>query len=108
MTGDAILAISTTFPARAAAEACGRRLVEERLAACAQIDGPVTSIYRWRQAIEQTEEWRLTCKTTPAAEAACVAAIQARHDYELPQVTITAVAATPAYAAWVRECLCAA
>jgi periplasmic divalent cation tolerance protein len=70
-----------------------------------QIDGPVASIYRWRQAVEQAEEWRLTCKTAPSAEAACVAAIQATHDYELPQVTIASVTATPGYAAWVRESL---
>jgi uncharacterized protein involved in tolerance to divalent cations len=34
-----------------------------------------------------------------------VAAIQATHDYELPQVTIASVTATPGYAAWVRESL---
>jgi periplasmic divalent cation tolerance protein len=105
MSDGVILAISSTFPSRSAAEACGRRLVEGRLAACVQIDGPVASIYRWRQAIEQAEEWRLTCKTAPSAEAACVAAIQATHDYELPQVTIASVTATPGYAAWVRESL---
>lgn len=105
MSSDVILVISSTFPSRAAAEACGRRLVEGRAAACVQIDGPVASVYRWRQAIEEAQEWRMTCKTAPSAEAACVAAIQAAHDYELPQVTIASVSATPAYAAWVRESL---
>lgn len=97
-----ILAISSTFASRTAAEACGRRLVEARMAACAQIDGPVSSIYRWRQAIEVAEEWRMTCKTAPTRECHCVAAILESHDYELPQITIARLAASPAYASWVR------
>lgn len=103
MSDGVIVSITTTFASRGAAEACGRRLVEARVAACAQIDGPVTSIYRWRAAVESAEEWRMTCKTAPAVEAACVAAIVAVHDYETPQVTTARLAATPAYAAWVRE-----
>lgn len=102
MNDAAILAISSTFPSRTAAEACGRRLVEAGVAACAQIDGPVSSIYRWRQMIEAAEEWRLTCKTALPLEAACVSAILAAHDYDLPQVTIARLAASPAYADWVR------
>jgi len=102
MNDTIVLAISSTFASRVAAEACGRRLVEDGVAACAQIEGPVSSIYRWRQAIEATEEWRMTCKTAPVLEAACVAAILAAHDYELPQVTIAHLSASSAYAAWVR------
>lgn len=102
MNDAAILAISSTFPSRTAAEACGRRLVDARVAACAQIDGPVSSIYRWRETIESAEEWRLTCKTALPLEAACVSAILAGHDYDLPQVTIARLSASPAYADWVR------
>jgi periplasmic divalent cation tolerance protein len=102
MTDATILAISSTFASRAKAEACGRRLVEAGVAACAQVDGPVSSIYRWRHAIDVAEEWRMTCKTAPVLEAACVAALLAAHDYELPQVTIAHLSASPAYAAWVR------
>lgn len=102
MNDTSILAITSTFSSRVAAETCGRRLVEARVAACAQIDGPVSSIYRWRQAIEAAEEWRLTCKTAPHLEAVCVAALLSSHDYELPQVTIARLAASPAYADWVH------
>lgn len=102
MNDTSILAITSTFSSRLAAETCGRRLVEVGVAACVQIDGPVSSIYRWRQAIEAAEEWRLTCKTAPRLEAACVEALLAAHDYELPQVTIARLAASPAYADWVH------
>ena len=102
MTDERILAITTTFPSRASAEACGRRLVETGVAACVQVDGPLTSLYRWRGAVEVAEEWRVTCKTTPALEIACTAAIQAGHDYETPQITIAMLTSSPGYAAWVR------
>jgi len=98
-----LVEIRTTFGSRDAAAACGRRLVAARLAACVQLEGPIVSTYRWRDAIETADEWRCTCKTTAARREACVAAILAGHEYQTPQVTVVPVAATPAYAAWVRE-----
>lgn len=94
--------IRTTFGSRAAAESCAARLVRDGLAACVQVDGPVTSTYVWEERLEQAEEWRCSCKTTGAAAARCVAAILAGHDYKTPQVVVVPVEATAAYAAWVR------
>jgi periplasmic divalent cation tolerance protein len=102
-TGEAIVEIRTTFGTRAAAEACGHALVVARLAACVQLDGPITSAYRWRGAVESAEEWRCTCKTTSDCESACVAGILARHPYETPEIIVAPVVASAAYAAWVRE-----
>lgn len=102
MTFHEIVTISTTFPTRAAAEACGRRLVDARLAACVQVDGPIISVYRWRGEIETAEEWRCSCKTTAARQAECVAALVAAHDYETPEVVIGTLTGAPAYAAWVH------
>lgn len=101
MTTPEILAITTTCASRDAAEALGRRLVEARLAACVQVEGPIESIYRWQGAVETATEWRCLCKTTGAREAACVAAILAAHAYDTPQIAVARVTASPAYAAWV-------
>ncbi len=103
MAADTVAEICTTFAARDTAVACANRLVAARLAACVQIDGPVHSTYRWQGAVETAEEWRCTCKTTPARAAACVAAIVAGHPYATPEVLVRQATATPAYAAWVRE-----
>jgi periplasmic divalent cation tolerance protein len=100
---DGLVEIRTTFPDRDAAEACVRRVVAERLAACGQVEGPVGSTYRWRGAIEAAEEWRCTFKTSAIRSAACIEAIVAGHPYETPEVIAAGVEATPAYAAWVRE-----
>ncbi len=96
-----LVEIRTTFDSRDAAMGCAERLVRDCLAACVQVDGPVTSTYVWNGALEQAEEWRCGCKTTRAMSDACVAAILAGHGYETPQVVVIPVEATPAYAAWV-------
>lgn len=94
--------IRTTFGDRAAAEACARRLVEATLAACVQVDGPITSIYAWRGGVETATEWRCTCKTTAARAAACRAAIASGHPYETPEIVEAPISAAGTYAAWLR------
>lgn len=98
-----IVEIRTTVPRREAAIALAERLVTEGLAACVQVDGPMTSIYRWQGVVEQTVEFRCTCKTTEARAAACTAAILADHEYDTPEVLVGRFHGAPAYAAWVRE-----
>jgi len=97
-----LVELRTTFSSRAAAEACAERLVTGRLAACVQVDGPVTSIYRWEGATERGEEWRCTCKTSPSRADACQAAMLAGHEYRTPEILVTRATASPAYAAWAR------
>ncbi len=55
--------IITTTDSKAAAERIARELVEQRLAACVQIGGPITSVYRWQGKMETAEEWTCTIKT---------------------------------------------
>lgn len=98
-----IVEICTTFGSCQDASACAERLVANRLAACVQVDGPVTSTYRWQSAVETAEEWRCTCKTTFGRREACVAAIVGAHPFQTPQVTVAPVDTNAAYAAWVRE-----
>ena len=98
-----IVVITTTFPGADAARACAETLVAARLAACAQVEGPVVSVYRWEGAVERADEWRLLCKTSRAAGEACRAALVAAHPYRLPQVTWAEMHATADYAAWVER-----
>lgn len=100
-----ILEIRTTFPSRAAAVACADGLVRARLAACVQVDGPITSIYRWQGAVEIADEWRCSCKTIVEFRDACLAAIGRGHPYETPELVVVEAAAAPAYAAWLRASL---
>jgi len=97
-----IVEIRTTFPSRDKASACAADLVARRLAACVQVDGPITSCYRWQDRIEVAEEFRCTCKTTSAGVEACIAALTCDHEYQTPEVICTNVTSSAAYAAWVH------
>jgi periplasmic divalent cation tolerance protein len=96
--------VSTTTGTREVAERIAVELVDRRLAACAQVSGPIVSTYRWEGKIENAEEWLCTAKTSRE----CVAAIQevlARlHPYELPELVATPiVGGSEAYLQWVAE-----
>ncbi|MFE5617529.1 divalent-cation tolerance protein CutA [Streptomyces sp. NPDC056470] len=95
--------VLTTTDSAAKAQELARGAVEARLAACAQISGPVTSVYHWRKAIETEEEWQVLFKTTAARYEELEAHLLAAHDYDTPEVLATAVAgASAAYLAWLE------
>ncbi|MFE9135660.1 divalent cation tolerance protein CutA [Streptomyces sp. NPDC007355] len=99
-----IVTVTTTTDARAKADALARGAVEARLAACAQIVGPVTSVYHWRGAIETAEEWQVVLKTTEARYPALEAHLLAVHDYGTPEILATRVVrVSEDYARWVER-----
>lgn len=97
-----VVEIRTTFSRREEALACAERLVQGRLAACVQVEGPITSVYRWQGSVEKADEFRCVCKTSRERAAACTAAILGAHAYQTPELIVTEVHAAPAYAAWVQ------
>jgi len=100
---DAVL-ILTTVPDDARAESLAATLVEERLAACVNIHGPMTSIYRWKGELERDAERQLIIKTTRDRVAALEARIKSLHSYELPEFVIVPIeGGSGAYLDWVRR-----
>jgi periplasmic divalent cation tolerance protein len=95
--------VTTTVDSVEAAERMARALVEERLAACVQVQGPIASTYRWQGAIERAAEWYCHVKTTRTRVPDVVARIRALHSYQTPEVIVIPVAAEPAYAAWIAD-----
>lgn len=97
---DYLLVCSTT-ETREQAERIARALVDNRLAACVQIDGPVTSVYHWEGAVTQGEEWRLMAKTRSAIYDDVAAMIRREHSYQVPEIiALPIVAGSPDYLAW--------
>ncbi len=95
------LQILTTTATRQQAEQIGQALVARRLAACAQISGPITSIYRWNGNVETSDEWRLTIKSMRSHFPAVSALITELHDYDVPEILGTSVdAISPEYRDW--------
>jgi len=77
-------------------------LVEERLAACVQVVGPVRSTYRWDGAVETATEWLLLVKTTADRFPGLRAAVVARHPYDVPElVAVPITDGLPAYLEWI-------
>jgi len=93
--------VVTTTARREEAELIARDLVEKRLAACAQVVGPIRSTYRWQGKIESDEEWQCWCKTRGELYARVEEAIRALHPYEVPEIlAVPVVAGSERYLAW--------
>jgi periplasmic divalent cation tolerance protein len=96
--------VTTTLPDRDAANRLGRRLVEERLAACAQVVGPVSSVYWWQGEVESAGEWYCHLKTVAWRVGELIVRIRELHPYETPEIVALPVAeADEAYLRWVAE-----
>lgn len=96
--------LTTTLPDREAAQRLGRRLVEERLAACAQVAGPVSSVYWWEGEVETAAEWYCHVKTLAARVPDLIARIRELHPYEKPEIISVPVTEGDAgYLRWIEE-----
>ena len=82
-------------------ERIARALVEGKLAACVNIVPSVTSVYRWKGAIETGKESTLIIKTRDDLVDALSDAIRKIHPYEVPEIVVLQATANAAYAAWV-------
>jgi periplasmic divalent cation tolerance protein len=101
--GDFVVVLVTAGTADEAAT-LGRTLVEERLIACANVVGPIRSIYRWQGAVEDAGEHLLLMKARAADVPALTTRVQALHSYDVPEVLAIPVAAgSAAYLSWLAE-----
>ena len=83
--------------------AIGRTLVEERLAACANILPGMRSVYRWQGAVEEAAETVLIVKTRVDLAPAVQERVVALHGYDCPCVAFLPVASGHApYLDWIR------
>lgn len=95
--------VVTSVDSRAAADELAGGAVRARLAACAQVGGPVTSVYWWRGQIETAQEWQVLFKTTRIRYDALAEHIRSGHPYEVPEILCTpVVAGNPGYLDWLR------
>ncbi len=100
--------VLTTAGSEAEARKIARHLVERSLAACVNIIPQVTSIYRWKDNVEEAQEWLLMAKTTAAAFEDVRQAIAELHSYEVPEcVCITIEDGSPDYLEWIAEAVVA-
>ena len=81
-----------------------RDAVEARLAACVQVEGPVTSHYRWNGRIESAQEFRLVFKFLPEQADDLEAWIGTHHPYHTPEwIVVRAEHVAEKYLSWARS-----
>ncbi|WOR15322.1 divalent-cation tolerance protein CutA [Hyphomonas sp. FCG-A18] len=99
-----LMLIRITCPSQRVANSIAEAAIEQRLAACANVDGPVMATYRWKGVIEQAWEFVLWFKA-PAANYAKIEALTLElHPYEVPAITgMPCTHASADYEAWVKE-----
>jgi periplasmic divalent cation tolerance protein len=96
--------VFTTAASRADANRIAQALVEQRLAACVQVDGPITSCYRWQGVVETAAEWRLSIKTREALYEQLEQAIRQLHTYEQPEIVALPITSGSAgYLNWIEQ-----
>ena len=99
-----IVSVYATFASDEEARRVGRTVVEERLAACANILGPCHSIYRWQGKVEEAEEVAAIFKVTAGGAEALIRRIAELHSYEVPAAVVWPIAEAPeSYRRWVVE-----
>jgi len=104
MSEDDVVQVQTTLDDRDAADAMARSLVDERLSACVQVLGPITSRYRWHGRVDVATEWLLLVKTTAARYPGAERRIRELHPYDEPEIVALPVTAGSAgYLRWVAE-----
>ena len=98
------LVVFVTAPSDAVAKEIGRRLVDERLAACVNVVPGVTSIYRWEDKQQESPESLLVIKTQSTRYADLERRVLDLHPYSVPEVLALPVqTGAAAYLRWVRD-----
>jgi periplasmic divalent cation tolerance protein len=98
------IVVLITAPSEEEAAKIARALVEERLAACANIVKHIRSVYRWEGKIEDDPEVLIVAKTREALFEALEKRVRELHSYSVPEViALPIVQGSEAYLKWLEE-----
>ncbi len=95
--------LSTTISSADAGKQLAVKLVESKLAACVQMDGPIESVYRWQGQLCVDTEFRLTCKTLPICIDRAILFVKQNHSYETPEILIEQAEVSADYFQWLAQ-----
>ena len=96
--------IYTTTEKKDEAGMIAETVVKRRLAACAQVVGPITSTYWWEGAIEEAEEWLCIMKSRKDLYDSLEKAILDVHSYDVPEiVAVPIVSGSRSYLQWLNN-----
>jgi periplasmic divalent cation tolerance protein len=88
MSSEHVVVTFTTDSKELADSMCAE-VIGAELGACAQIEGPITSVFRWHGEVHTEQEWRVEIETTADKADAVVEQIKANHGAEVPEVVVS-------------------
>ncbi|GAB2994579.1 divalent-cation tolerance protein CutA [Amycolatopsis acidiphila] len=83
--------VTTTTDSAEAARDLAAQAVAAKLGACAQIVGPITSVYRWEGEVRTDAEWRVEIKTAADRVPPLVSLLKSVHSYDIPEIIATPI-----------------
>jgi periplasmic divalent cation tolerance protein len=99
-----LVQLLTTVESKEDALALAHATIEARVAACVQILGPITSVYRWRGEIEETSEFLCLLKVPADGLERLMSFVRDRHPYDTPELTaVPSSFVDDRYLAWAAE-----
>ncbi len=105
MTTDYIIILVTTAN-KAEAERIVQHLLDDKLIACANIIGPVTSFFRWSGNIERAEECLVLLKSRNDLFERLTEVVKTMHSYDVPEIlALPVVEGSKDYLDWLGSCL---
>lgn len=105
MTTDYIIVLITTA-SKQEAEKIVQHLLDDKLIACANIIGSVTSFFRWSGNIERAEECLVLLKSRNDLFERLTEVVKTMHSYEVPEIlALPVVEGSKDYLDWLESCL---
>jgi periplasmic divalent cation tolerance protein len=103
---NAYIVVMVTTASKQEAEKIAQRLLKERLIACANIIGPVSSLFYWSGKMEKAEEYLIFMKSRKDLFEKLAETVKALHSYEVPEIIVLPIVeGSKAYLDWLGSCL---
>jgi periplasmic divalent cation tolerance protein len=98
------IVVLITAPSLREARAIGRKLVEEKLAACANIIPQVASLFSWQGKIRRERESLMVLKTQQSCFDRLVTRVKSLHSYSVPEIiALPIIRGSKDYLRWIRN-----
>ncbi len=105
MTTDYIIVL-VTIANKQEAEKIAQHLINDKLIACVNIIGPVTSLFRWSENVEHSDEYLMLMKSRQDLFDRLTEVVKTMHSYEVPEIlALPIVDGSRTYLDWLQTCL---
>ncbi len=95
--------VYVTVSTQQESEKIAKTLVDERLVACATVQSPMISFYRWENKIQKEQEFSLFLKTRSDLVDAVMIRVKELHSYDCPCILVLPIEkAFEPYAQWIK------